>query len=178
MCSIWFIIFQIDINVFHLFICSFYFIYSFIKFEFRVLSSRCLARLLGITDHIEKEMVSDFEIKVKEEKEEKEGKGEGKMGELSRGQMVDSMQAATASHILCDTQPLSSLTAGRPHASPRTQYVWALELLLPKCLSPNLAKRHGAVLAVAEIVLCASLAATVKSTGSILFSGTVLHNIL
>lgn len=75
------------------------------------------------------------------------------------------------------SSPLPPPLSPPPPPPPSTQYVWALELLLPKCLSPNLPKRHGAVLAVAEIVLCASLAATATAnhTGTSLFSGIVLY---
>lgn len=51
-----------------------------------------------------------------------------------------------------------------------SQAVCALELLLPSCLASSLAKRHGAVLGVAEVLLTAVLN---SSTGAVDMSGMV-----
>ena len=119
-----------------------------------------------------KEIVGDSKNEVMEEKEEIQGNGNEKGNEETVGEVNERQAAATTPH-----SP-SSPPLPLPCTPVRTQYVWALDLLLPKCLSPNLPKRHGAVLAVAEIILCASLAATANSTGSSLFSGIVSYRIL
>ena len=118
-----------------------------------------------------KKIVGDSKNEVKEEKEEIQGNGNGKENEVEVGEVNERQAAATTPHSLTPPLPLSFTPV-------RTQYVWALDLLLPKCLSPNLPKRHGAVLAVAEIILCASLATTANSTGSSLFSGIMPRCIL
>ena len=117
-----------------------------------------------------KKIVGDSENEAKEEKEEIQRNEKG--NEVEVGEVNERQAAATTSHTH------TPLPLPLPCTPVRTQYVWALELLLPKCLSPNLPKRHGAVLAVAEIILCASLAATANSTGSSLFSGIVSYCIL
>ena len=121
-----------------------------------------------------KQTVGNSENEVKEEREEIQRNGNERGNEVEvevkAGEANERQAAAITSHT---HTPLPL-----PCTPVRTQYVWALELLLPKCLSPNLPKRHGAVLAVAEIILCASLAATANSAGSSLFSGIVSYCIL
>lgn len=155
-------------------ICAFIslFIYFFIllltNVDCRVLSSRCLARLLGITDHVVEGIVGGTEEGEKEEVTE------------THTQMHTPLLPLPSTLPILPPSTLSPTLSPTPTTPPSTQYVWALELLLPKCLSPNLPKRHGAVLAVAEIVLCAALAATAAAnhTGCSLFNGIVLYVIM
>jgi hypothetical protein len=161
----------------HAVLCFFFYIFIlFLTYsECRVLSSRCLARLLGITDHIVEGVFGGTVEGVREEVTETHAKTHTSLSSLPS--TLPSTLPTLPTILPITPSPTPPTLSSQP---PSTQYVWALELLLPKCLSPNLPKRHGAVLAVAEIVLCASLAATATAnhTGTSLFSGIVLHCIM